>query len=372
MNFKVNRKVFMDALNIASRAISPTTPLPSLLGIKIECDEDKISLISSDSNISIKTIIDNSKKDTLTINETGEVLIESKYILEIVRKCSGEYIDIVIIDGQLLKISDGNSEYKINGLNPSDYPTISFDISKNTFKLETLLFNQIVEQTSFACSDSDTRPVLTGVNFKCENNILKINATDTYRLASKTINLNNNFNFNITVPAKYLMNVYHSINEVNDITIGIDSTKIMFIFDNTIIETRLLDDDFPDTSKLIPQTFKQVLKVSSKEFVNAIDRTSFIKIDGKNIVKLSISDTKVDITATASNQIGSFFESIRVISFEGEPFNISCSVKYLTDAIKALDSENITISFVGELKPMIIKGETDESIVQLISPVRTY
>jgi len=146
----------------------------------------------------------------------------------------------------------------------------------------------------------------------------------------------------------------------------------MFIFNNTIIETRLLDDDFPDTSKLIPPSFKQVLKVSSKEFVNAIERTSFIKTDGKNIVKLSIDNTKVDITATSSNQIGSFFESIKVVSFEGEPFNISCSVKYLTEAIKALDSENITISFSGELKPMIITGESDPSIVQLISPVRTY
>jgi len=372
MNFKVNRKVFMDALNIASKAISPTTPLPSLLGIKIECENDKISLISSDSNISIKTVINNNSDNVLIVSEVGEVLIESKYILEIVRKCSGEYIDIVIIDGQLLKISDGNSEFKINGLNPEDYPTISFDISNNTFKLETLLFNQIVEQTAFACSDSDTRPVLTGVNFKCENNVLKINATDTYRLASKTINLNNNFNFNITVPAKYLLDVYHSLQDVNDVKVAIDSTKIMFIFDNTIIETRLLDDDFPDTSKLIPPSFKQVLKISSKEFVNAIERTSFIKTDGKNIVKLSIDNAKVDITATSSNQIGSFFESIKVISFEGEPFNISCSVKYLTEAIKALDSDNITISFSGELKPMIITGESDPSIVQLISPVRTY
>ena len=96
----------------------------------------------------------------------------------------------------------------------------------------------------------------------------------------------------------------------------------------------------------------------------------FIKSDGKNVVKLSINSESVDITS--SNQNSSSFENIKVISFEGEPINISCSGNYLQDAIKALDSENITISFSGELKPMILTNNEDTSIVQLIAPIRTY
>ena len=110
--------------------------------------------------------------------------------------------------------------------------------------------------------------------------------------------------------------------------------------------------------------------VDSKELINAIDRSSFIKSDGKNIVKLSISSKGIDLNS--SNQMGSSFDQISVISYEGNPLEISCSGKYLIDAIRAIDCENVLIKFSGELKPIIITDESDDSLIQLISPVRTY
>ena len=370
MNFKINKKELLEALNISSRAISSTTPLPSLTGIKFVVKDNSLTLVSSDSNISIKVLVDNTNKPTIEVEEDGEIVIEAKYILEIIRKIDAEEINIEIVDGTLIKISGGNSEFKINCMKANEYPEINFDSNGSSLNLNSDLFKQIIDQTAFACSDKDTRPILTGINFKTENNVLKVNATDSYRLASKTIVLDGVEDFNITVPNKYLIDVYHSLPENTDIKLTIDNQKVLFNFKNILIQTRLLDDQYPDTSKLLPSSFTQTLKVNGSELSKAIDRTSFIKSDGKNIVRLSISDERIDLTA--NNQTSSSYEIINVISFEGAPFEISCSGKYLQDAINAFNSDEIVISFSGDLKPMIITVENDPTIVQLVSPVRTY
>ena len=371
MNFKISKKEFLDALTLSTRAVSSTTPLPSLAGIKIIVTKESLILISSDSNISIKTAINNNDKNALIIVEEGEIVVDARYLLEIVRRIDSDFISVETIDGTLTKIYGDKSEYKINGIKASEYPEINFKVSEDTvFKLETTLFNQIIDETAFACSDKETRPVLTGVNFRAEDGKLFVNATDSYRLASKNITLDTPLNFNITIPAKYLNEIYHSISTEKEITIAIDAQKISFLFGNTIIDTRLLDDAFPDTSRLVPNSFSQVLVVNSRELINAIDRTSFIKSDGKNTVKFVINENKIDITS--SNQIGSSFEQINVVSYEGNPLEISCSGKYLQDAIKAIGSDNVTIRFSGELKPMIVQNGDDNTLIQLISPVRTY
>lgn len=371
MNFKISKKEFLDALSLSSRAISNTTPLPSLSGIKILVTENSLILISSDSNISIKTCINNNDSSALVIKKQGEIVIDAKYLLEIVRKIDSEFINVEIIDGTLVKIFGGNSEFKINGMSTNEYPEINFDVlDNNPFKLETTLFNQIIDETAFACSDSETRPVLTGVNLKAHDKKLFANATDSYRLATKTIDIDTDLNFDITIPAKYLNDIYHSIANEKEITISITNQKISFIFGNSIIDTRLLDDAFPDTSRLIPTEYTNELIVNSKELVSAIDRSSFIKSDGKNIIKLNINENRIELTS--SNQIGSSFETVKVISFKGSPLEISCSGKYLIEAIKAVAAEDITIKFSGELKPMIVKDEKSDNLIQLISPVRTY
>lgn len=372
MNFKISKKEFLDALSVSSRAISSTTPLPSLSGIKISATEDSLILISSDSNISIKVNINSNDYNTLVIKETGEIVIDSKYILEIVRKIDSEFINFEIIDGTLVKIYGGNSEFKLNGMEANEYPMINFDMSgAQPFKLETSLFKQIIDETAFACSDKETRPVLTGVNLKAADRKIYANATDSYRLASKTIDIDTDLNFNVTVPAKYLNEIYHSIANQDEITIAIDNQKISFAFGDIIIDTRLLDDEFPDTSRLIPDTYQQKLKVSAKEMISAVDRTLFIKSDGKNTIKMNINSDRIELTSSNQTMISSF-EEIPVISYEGIPLEISCSGKYLQDAIKAIGSDEVVINFSGELKPMVVKKEDDNNLIQLISPVRTY
>ena len=217
MIFKINKREFLDSLTTAVKAISNTTPLPILNGIKLIAENNTLTLISSDTNISIKTVIKNSEdKEIISISEEGENVIESRYLLDIVRKIDSDTINVEIFDNSLAKIYGGKSEVKINAMNSYDYPNINFDCSNTPFKFDTYTFFKIVNETAFACSEKDTRPVLTGVNFKAKDGKLHVNATDSYRLASKVVDIDSNLDFNITIPRKYLLDIYHSISNVEE------------------------------------------------------------------------------------------------------------------------------------------------------------
>ncbi len=369
MNFKIAKKDFLEALTVASKAVSSTTPLPVLSCIKIIGQNDTLTVLASDSNISIKTVLTN-ENNILTIEEEGEIVVDAKYLLEIIRKVDSESINIAVVDGTLIEILGGTSKYTVNGVRALDYPNISFEVSTEPFTINTEVFSDAVNKTAFACSDKETRPVLTGVNMVSKDGKLVINATDSYRLAYKTVEVENIHDFNITVPAKYLVEVSRSIGNIDSVNIAIDNQQIFFMFGNTVIKTRLLDDIFPDTSKLLPSNFTQILKVNSREMLNQLDRTSFIRGEGKSVIKLEINEGCINLTS--SDSLSSFFGKMSVVSYTGDPLQISCSSKYLQDAIKAIAADVITLSFSGELKPIIITDDEDKSLIQLISPVRTY
>lgn len=136
MNFKISKRVFYSALNTVSRAISSNSPLPALSGIKIEVNQDSIILTGSDSDISIQTTLSGNEEETnLIVKETGSIVIEAKYILEIVRKIDADEIELEIVDGSLTKISGMSAEFRINGMRALDYPAIDFTRPGQQFEM---------------------------------------------------------------------------------------------------------------------------------------------------------------------------------------------------------------------------------------------
>lgn len=371
MFFKITKKEFLNGLTTASRAISNFSPLPCFSGIKIEALDDRLILTGSDSDISIQTTIFKNDENQLMIHDMGSIVIESKYILEIVRKLETEIIEFEMIDGILTKISGSNSEFKLHGMNADDYPLIDFSQPMEVFTIEKDLLRKLIAQTSFAVSDKEIRPVLTGVNFSCENNLLHAVATDSYRLAKKTVSVKENVNFNITIPAKSLYEIYKVIDLDGQVTVAVNDKKAQFIVKDTIIQTRLIDGVYPETSRLIPLSFDYSLIIDTQELIGAIDRASFIKSEGISIIKFNLSE-KECILSTNSMEVGSSKEVLSTASYEGDNLEISCNGKYVFDAIKVLDGELIKISFCGEMKPFIIQSIGDETVLQLVLPVRTY
>ena len=371
MFFKIKKNVFYNSLSIVSRAISSASPLPAFSGIKIEVNPESILLTGSDGDISIQHLIEKNEENSLEVSDIGSIVIESRYILEIVRKIDSEFLEIEILDGAQTRISGDNSEFRINGMKATEYPNLDFTKPKDVLKMPADLLKQIIAQTTFATSSSETKPVLTGVNFNCINNTLECSAADSYRLARKNVILENDLTFNVTIPARNLMEVSKSLEEGKDVDIFVSDKKIMFQIENTLIQSRLIDGVYPNTSRLIPSEFEYELQIDLAEILGAIDRASFIKSDGVSVIKLSLDESGC-VLSSRSQEVGSSTEELPHAKFSGEHLDISFNGRYVFDALKALSKGNIIISFCGEMKPFVLKAENDDSTIQLVLPVRTY
>ena len=371
MYFKISKKEFYDGLSTVSRAISNYSPLPAFSGIKFEVSENEICLIGSDSDISIKTYLTKNEDYSLTIVKTGSIVIEAKYILDIVRKIDSDIIEVEVLDGCTTRISGNRSEYKINGMYANEYPMIDFSRCKDEVEMDCSILKSIISETTFATSEKDTRPVLSGVNFECNGSTLKCVSTDSYRLSEKYVDIDTNLKFNITIPAKSLNEVIKSLDETSKVILSISDKKVQFILNSVVIQTRLIDGLYPDTSRLIPTSFKYRLTVDLKEFLSAIDRISFIKNDGVSVICLSLNKDEC-ILSSKSREVGSAVEILSSASYEGEDMNISFNGKYEYDALRVIKSQLVTVDLNGTMNPFIMKGLDENKLTELILPVRTY
>lgn len=367
MNFKIKRLELLNALTKVSRAVSIKSPLPVLTGIKFDLKEDELILTGSDSDITIQTSI----QDHIDIIEPGSVVLSSKYILEIIKKIDSEDVHIFIVDGTLTRIEGANSRFDLNGTSYIDYPRIDLNKTGVNLQMKSIDLKEAIEQTSFATSEKETRPVLTGVNFKANDHVLECIATDSYRLAKRILNIDSDISFNIIIPKKSLIEISRIIEKDELIDLYVSDRKVLFVFDHVLIQTRLIDGTFPDTSRLIPDSFDYSMSIDSTSLLNSIDRASLLTNEQTNIVKLTMNQDTV-ILSSFSQEIGSVEENLSRAFYKGEPLKISFSARYLTDAIKSINGQKVRVLFTGEMKPFIIKDFEREDIIQLVLPVRTY
>ena len=369
MKFRINRLKLLNALSKTTKAVSIRSPLPVLTGIKFDLQPDGLILTGSDSDITIQTKIETS--DDLVIEQTGGVVLNSRYILEIVRKIDSDEISLEIIDGSLTRISGATSKFDLNGNDVIDYPRI--DLSKTGTKvlINAFTLKDVITQTKFAASEKEHKPILTGINFKAANNQLEVTATDSYRLAKKVVPLDDELTFNITIPQKSLDEIAKIIEHDDLIEMYVSDRKVLYVFDNNIIQTRLIDGTFPDTNRLIPESFDYELDIDTHYLLNAIDRVSLLNNEQNNIIKLDMSNEKV-ILSSYMQEIGSVEEILDRSFYKGDSLSISFSSKYATDALRAFNEPKVKILFTGAMKPFIVKDYEKDDLIQLVLPVRTY
>ena len=204
-----------------------------------------------------------------------------------------------------------------------------------------------------------------------EGNVLECVATDTFRLAKKIIKTNETAYFNITIPSKSLNEISKIIDNDELINIYFSDKKVLFKLKKTTIATRVTNGVYPETSKLIPSSSLYNLEVMTADILAAIDRTSTLASDRNNIVRLSMGADKIEISSN-NQEIGSATDRLNNFRYSGDKLNISFSAQYVQDAIKAIGSEDVDLLFNGDMKPFVVKNKDDESIIQLIVPVRTY
>ena len=372
MKFTIEKNVILEELNNVIKAISTKNVIPVLNGIKFELKEEGLYLTASDSELTIKILIEN--KNIKQVSNLGGIIIQSKYILDIVRKMPSDIINFEVIDGLKIKIYTDNNQYNLNCLDINDYPDVRLEVNKDPIIIKGDIFKTIINQTVFAISTQELRPILTGVNFKFTKDELEVVATDSYRLAKKNIKLNAPVekDVEIVMPGKNIMELEKIITDEENIEIHIFNNKVLFVYKNINFQTNLLSGSYPNTSNLIPSEFAYIVKVNKRDFNDAIDRAALLTIGkDKNIVKMSLDNTKMIINSYAS-EIGKVEEQLQVETNNKEKLEISFSAKYMLEALKTMQEDDILLLLNSDVKPLIIKSLTDESLIQLILPIKTY
>ena len=375
MKFTIKKEVLMEAINKVSKAISSRNVIPVLAGIKFELTSKKLVLTASDNDITIQTFINCDDEDIIKVKEEGSIIIQGKYISDIVRKLPDKYINIEVVDELKILIYTENSEFNLNGISESEYPNIDLGESKSHIELSPSVLKEIVNQTAFATSIDENKAILNGINFNITGDMLECNATDSYRLARKVIKLDkvSKENQNIVIPSRNLVEFTRIIDDSDEmIEIHIFNNKILFKYKNLLFQSRLINGTYPNTSNLLPKDYLVKLHFNINQFYDVVDRVSILTSDkDKNTVTLETDGNNL-IMKSSSAEIGRVEEKMTITKDQDIDVKVSFSSKYMMDALKSFNTETVELHFVGEIKPILLKSSEDESLTQLVLPIRTY
>lgn len=375
MKLKIKRELLLENLNKVSKAISTKNLIPTLAGIKFDLTKEGLTLTASNNDITIQKFI-KIEEDNMSVEKEGIIIIQGKEILDIVRIIKEEEINIEVIDELkvLIYTDDEKIKYDLNVINKNEYPNVNLEKSDNYVVISSEQLLNIVKETAFATSTDESRPVLTGINFKINGDILECSATDSYRLAKKEIRLTKPVEeiYNIIIPGKNIIELSRIIDGEEEIKLHIFNNKILLEENDLLFQSRLISGNYPNTSKLIPED--SILKITGNlsQLYNVIEQASILTTDKeKNIVSLSTNGNLL-IVKSVSNEKGKAEMKMNIEKNNNEDITIAFSAKYMMEALNALNTENIEMSFVGEVKPITLKNTEEDGLIQLVVPIRTY
>ena len=375
MKLKIKRELLLENLNKVSKAIATKNLIPTLAGIKFDLTKEGLTLTASNNDITIQKFI-KIEDDNMSVEKEGIIIIQGKEILDIVRIIKEEEINIEVIDELkvLIYTDDEKIKYDLNVINKNEYPNVNLEKSDNYVVISSEQLLNIVKETAFATSTDESRPVLTGINFKINGDILECSATDSYRLAKKEIRLTKPVEeiYNIIIPGKNIIEFSRIIDGEEEIKLHIFNNKILLEENDLLFQSRLISGNYPNTSKLIPED--SILKITGNlsQLYNVIEQASILTTDKeKNIVSLSTNGNLL-IVKSVSNEKGKAEMKMNIEKNNNEDITIAFSAKYMMEALNALNTENIEMSFVGEVKPITLKNTEEDGLIQLVVPIRTY
>lgn len=378
MNITIDREILLENLNTISRGLPTRSPMPILTGIKLYATDTDLFMTSSNSDISVEVDIQDS---SLVINQPGQTVVPGRFFIDIIRKINSKKVNLYLSDDKILVIKADRGEYKLHIMDPVDYPKIDFVVHENPLAIDSEVLRNLIRNTVFATATSEKKPILTGVNFKNMGGKLIATATDSFRLSQKVVSIDPEFkDFNITVPNKSLDELLKALDQYQEkVTLYFGSNKLLVSFKNVSFQTRLLDGNYPDTSRLIPAEFPIVLKFNKDELVDAVERVSLLSPRDKekdkeitySIIKLSIKKDRVIEISTTNASVGDAKEELIPTAIDSaNPITIGFSSRYLIEALRSFMSTEISLNLSGEIRPFIIRGDKDANLTQLILPVR--
>lgn len=365
MKFVCDKNNLLDAINIVSRAVSQKSTVPILEGILIESENDKIVFTGNDYEIGIRYICD------AQVIEEGKTVLNAKMFGDIVRKLPDAPVVITSDEKNTSNIKCANVSFDIMGYSDVEYPRIpeitrdfSYNITENKLK-------GVIKDIIYAVPQTSTRPVLTGALFEVKNNLLTVVSSDRFRIALRRETIDETGkNFSSVIPGKTLNEILKILkDEENYLRMYFSEKHVLFEFDNFTVTSRLRDGEYINYKGAIPTEYNITCKCNAADFASAVDRASLIINNEviKSSLKLNIDFNRIELSC--SSAVGKINDSVSVES-DGENFSIAFNYKYLLDALKNSDAEEVYIKFISAGSPAVIEPVEGDSFMHLILPIK--
>lgn len=361
MRFKCMRSDLSAAVSNVSRAVSAKATIPALEGVLIKAYNDQLEISGYDLEIGIVTTVEAS------ITEEGEIVVSARLFNEIIRKLPEEIVNIETDDRMITYINSGSADYQIVGINSTEYPELPNveEISGLTVNAEIL--KNMIRQTVFATSDNMAKPIYTGSLFEIKDGLFKIEAVDGFRMAIREENVDSDITAKFVVPGKTQNEILKLITDnKKDVTIVVGQRHIIFKIESYSIVSRLLEGNFLDYK--MPSSASTEFVINTRILASSVERMALLTNEKiQSPVRCSI--TADEIKLSCSTTVGRANDVIAA-SVRGNDVEIGFNNRYLLDALKNADTDEVKVMLNGSLQPMIIRPVDGQSFTFLVVPMR--
>ena len=363
MKFTCSKSNLLTGVQIVSKAVPNKTTMSILECILVDATSDSIKLTANDMELGIETVIEGN------IIEKGIIALDAKLFLEIVRKLPDNDITVESDASYKTTITCEKAKFNIIGKPGDDFTYLPKIEKLDSIMVSQFTLKEIIRQTIFSIADNDTNKLMTGELFEVNDNILKVVALDGHRSSVRKIALKNSYdNKKVVVPGKTLNEVSKILpgDTDKDVVIFFTDKHIVFEFDNTVVVSRLIEGDYFNIDHMLSSDYETKVKINKKEFYDCIDRATLLVKEGdKKPIILNITDESLELKI--SSTIGSMNESIDIAK-NGKDLMIGFNPKFLIDALRVIDEEEIDIYLVNPKTPCFIKDK-ENKYTYMILPV---
>lgn len=370
MKLIVLRNNLKDGLSAVEKAVTENTTLPILKNVLLKIFNNRIKLESTNLELGISCFISGK------IIENGSVTIPFGVFYSIINNSDSERINLNTENNNLI-IKTDNYEAKIQGVSSEEFPIIpKINNSEYYLKIESDLFKRSLLKVINCAQFSEIRPEISGIFFDFQLTVLKLAATDSFRLAEKSIYSNQfstNFNrgFKVIVPIKTVQEIIRIFPNDNYINIYIDPNQIDFKNENLELISRIIEGEYPDYEQIIPKEGEMEININKNNFINALKLVSNFS-SRINDIKFKIGDGKKVLKIYSANQYLGENNYFIPVKSKGKDFGeIKFNWRYLLDGLKNMDSETINFTVSSDIKPAVIKSPDDNSYFYILMPIKS-
>ena len=363
MKIICSKSSLLKSVSIALKAVPSKTTMPILECILMDATTNQIKFTTNDMELGIETIVDG------TIEEKGKVALDAKIFYEIIRRLPDNDITIRTDDKYSATITCEKAKFNIPGKSGEDFAYLPMIEKDEPLTISQYTLKEMIRQTIFSIAVNENNKLMTGELFEIKDNCLKVVSLDGHRIAIRKMPLKREYSDRkVVVPGKTLSEVSKILSgEVDDqVSIYFTKNHILFEFDQTHVVSRLIEGDYFKISQMLSNDYETKLTINKMELLRCLDRsTLFVKESDKKPIILKIENEQMNLMI--SSQIGSMKDQI-VISKEGKDLVIGFNPKFLVDALRVIDEEEVTIYLINSIAPCIIRDEKS-SYLYLILPI---